>query len=94
MAREQGRIAPEQFAVLLGTSILMSFSVPGLPSASIFLMGPFLTGLGIPIEAIGLLIAADSIPDLFKGVLNVTGHMTSAAVVSTRVGTSEMRSGE
>ena len=78
-------ISPEQFALLLGTSILMSFSVPGLPSASIFLMGPFLTGLGIPIEAIGLLIAADSIPDLFKGVLNVTGHMTSAAVVTRRV---------
>ncbi|HJU68312.1 MAG TPA: dicarboxylate/amino acid:cation symporter [Gemmatimonadaceae bacterium] len=78
-------IAPEQFALLLGTSILMSFSVPGLPSASIFLMGPFLTGLGIPIEAIGLLIAADSIPDLFKGVLNVTGHMTSAAVVTRKV---------
>ncbi len=84
-------IAPEQFALLLGTSILMSFSVPGLPSASIFLMGPFLTGLGIPIEAIGLLIAADSIPDLFKGVLNVTGHMTSTAVVSTRVDPNEMR---
>ncbi len=79
-------IAPEQFVLLLGTSILMSFSVPGLPSASIFLMGPFLTGLGIPIEAIGLLIAADSIPDLFKGVLNVTGHMTSAAVVVARTG--------
>ncbi|MGQ0712135.1 MAG: dicarboxylate/amino acid:cation symporter [Gemmatimonadaceae bacterium] len=70
---------------LLGTSILMSFSVPGLPSASIFLMGPFITGLGIPIEAIGLLIAADSIPDLFKGVLNVTGHMTSSAIVARRV---------
>ena len=70
---------------LLGTSILMSFSVPGLPSASIFLMGPFITGLGIPIEAIGLLIAADSIPDLFKGVLNVTGHVTSSAVVARRV---------
>lgn len=80
-------IAPEQFVLLLGTSILMSFSVPGLPSASIFLMGPFLTGLGIPIEAIGLLIAADSIPDLFKGVLNVTGHMTSAAVVVAGTGT-------
>jgi proton glutamate symport protein len=79
-------ISPEQFGLLLGTSIVMSFSVPGLPSASIFLMGPFLTGLGIPIEAIGLLIAADSIPDLFKGVLNVTGHMTSAAVVTRRLG--------
>jgi Na+/H+-dicarboxylate symporter len=52
-------------------------------------MGPFLTGLGIPIEAIGLLIAADSIPDLFKGVLNVTGHMTSAAVVARRQGAGE-----
>jgi Na+/H+-dicarboxylate symporter len=78
-------IAPEQFALLLASGILLSFSVPGLPSASIFLMGPFITGLGIPIEALGLLIAADSIPDLFKGVLNVTGHMTSAVVVTRRV---------
>ena len=78
-------IAPEQFLLLLGASILMSFSVPGLPSASIFLMGPFITGLGIPIEAIGLLIAADSIPDLFKGVLNVTGHVTSSAIVAQTV---------
>lgn len=78
-------IAPETFLLLLGASILMSFSVPGLPSASIFLMGPFITGLGIPIEAIGLLIAADSIPDLFKGVLNVTGHVTSSAIVARTV---------
>ncbi len=70
---------------LLAMSILMSFSVPGLPSASIFLMGPFITGLGIPIEALAFLIAADSIPDLFKGVLNVTGHMTSAAIVARRL---------
>jgi Na+/H+-dicarboxylate symporter len=74
---------------LLAMSILLSFSVPGLPSASIFLMGPFITGLGIPIEAIALLIAADSIPDLFKGVLNVTGHVTSAAIVARRVAEQE-----
>jgi proton glutamate symport protein len=78
-------LGPEQLLLLIGSGILLSFSVPGLPSASIFLMGPFITGLGIPIEAIGLLIAADSIPDLLKGVLNVTGHMTSSAVVARRV---------
>jgi proton glutamate symport protein len=78
-------VRPDQMALLIGAGILLSFSVPGLPSASIFLMGPFITGLGIPIEAIGLLIAADSIPDLFKGVLNVTGHVTSSAVVARRV---------
>ena len=88
LARLYGiEIGSEQLFLLMGASILLSFSVPGLPSASIFLMGPFLTGLGIPIEALGLLIAADSIPDLFKGVLNVTGHVTSAAVVARRVAT-------
>jgi len=85
LARLYGiHIGPDQMALLIGSGILLSFSVPGLPSASIFLMGPFITGLGIPIEAIGLLVAADSIPDLFKGVLNVTGHMTAATVVARR----------
>lgn len=69
-------------ALLVGNGILLSFSVPGLPSASLFLMAPFLTGLGIPVEALGIVIAADAIPDLFKGVLNVTGHMASATIVA------------
>lgn len=80
-------MGPEQLVLLIGAGILLSFSVPGLPSGSILVMGPFITGLGIPIEALGLLIAADSIPDLLKSVLNVTGHMTSSAVVATRVAT-------
>ena len=80
-------MGPEQLVFLIGAGILLSFSVPGLPSGSILVMGPFITGLGIPIEALGLLIAADSIPDLLKSVLNVTGHMTSSAVVATRVAT-------
>ena len=78
-------LGQEQLLLLIGAGILLSFSVPGLPSGSILLMGPFITGLGIPIEAVGLLIAADSIPDLFKGVLNVTSHVTTSAVVARRV---------
>jgi proton glutamate symport protein len=71
-----------ELAVLVLNGILLSFSIPGLPSASIFLMAPFLTGLGIPAEALGIVLAADAIPDLFKGVLNVTGHMASATIVA------------
>ena len=69
-------------ALLVLNGILLSFSVPGLPSASLFLMAPFLTGLGIPVQALGIVLAADAIPDLFKGVLNVTGHMASATIVA------------
>lgn len=71
-----------ELALLVFNGILLSFSVPGLPSASLFLMAPFLTGLGVPAEALGIVIAADAIPDLFKGVLNVTGHMASATIVA------------
>lgn len=74
-----------QLIVLVIIGNLLSFSVPGLPSASLFLMAPFLAGLGIPAEALGVVIAADAIPDLFKGVLNVTGHMASAAIVARHV---------
>jgi proton glutamate symport protein len=38
--------------------------------------------MGIPAEGIGLLIAVDSIPDMFLTTLNVTGDMVAAAVVS------------
>ena len=71
-----------QLIALIIAGIMLSFSIPGLPSASLFIMAPFLSGLGIPAEALGIVIAADAIPDLFKGVLNVTGHMTAAAIVA------------
>ncbi len=74
-----------QLITLVIAGILLSFSIPGLPSASLFLMAPFLDGLGIPAAALGIVIAADAIPDLFKGVLNVTGHMASAVIVSHHV---------
>ena len=74
-----------QLITLIAAGILLSFSIPGLPSASLFLMAPFLAGLGIPVEALGIVIAADAIPDLFKSVLNVTGHLAASVVVARHV---------
>jgi Na+/H+-dicarboxylate symporter len=71
-----------QLLSLIAVSILLSFSVPGVPSGSLLLMAPFLAGLRIPPEALGIAIAADAIPDIFKTVLNVTGHMTAATVAA------------
>lgn len=65
-----------QLLSLLVTSILLSYSVPGIPSGSLFLLAPVLVSLGLPAEGVGILIAVDAIPDLFKTTVNVTGHMT------------------
>jgi Na+/H+-dicarboxylate symporter len=67
---------------VLITAVLISFSVPGIPSASLFMLAPVLVSLGLPAEGVGLLIAVDTVPDMFNTLANVTGHMSSTAVIA------------
>jgi proton glutamate symport protein len=75
-------LAAAQIATIAVTSVLMSFSVPGIPSASLFVIAPFLASVGIPPEAIGVLIAIDLLPDVFKTLANVTGHLAAVTLLA------------
>ncbi len=75
------RLGPADVATLAAASVLMSFSVPGIPSGSLFVIAPFLAAVGIPPEAVGVLIALDLVPDVFKTLLNVTAHLTAVTVL-------------
>lgn len=63
-------------------AIVMNFAVPGIPSGGLLIITPIFVTLGLPPEAVGLLIAVDAIPDFFKTVLNVTAHMTALVIVA------------
>lgn len=63
-------------------AVVMSFSVPGIPSGSLFIIATIFPNVGLPVEGVGILIALDALPDVFKTALNVTGHLTSAVLVS------------
>jgi proton glutamate symport protein len=80
-----------QIATLTVLSVLLSLSVPPVPSGSLFLMAPVFAELGIPVEGVAILIAIDVIPDLMKTATIVTAHMASAVVVArvTRVAGAE-----
>jgi Na+/H+-dicarboxylate symporter len=80
------RLGPADVATLAAASVLMSFGVPGVPSGSLFVIAPFLAAVGIPPEAVGVLIALDLVPDVFKTLLNVTGHLTAVTVLDGRAG--------
>jgi Na+/H+-dicarboxylate symporter len=62
--------------------VATSFSVPGIPGGSIVIMAPVLMAAGLPVEGIGILLGADTIPDMFRTTANVTGHMAMAVAVS------------
>jgi proton glutamate symport protein len=79
-----------QIATIAVTSVLMSFSVPGIPSGSLFVIAPFFAGVGIPAECVGVLIAVDLIPDVFKTLGNVTGHLASVTLLARGEGEPEL----
>jgi Na+/H+-dicarboxylate symporter len=65
-------------------SIPMSLSVPGIPSGGLLILAPLFVAVGVPVEGIGILIALDAIPDVFKTVVIVTGHMASTTLLARR----------
>ena len=75
-----------QIATMTVVCIAMSFSNPGIPSGGLFVVtAPVMLSAGMPLDGIGLLIAADAIPDVFNTVVNVTGDMTVATILAPEV---------
>lgn len=68
------------------TAVALSLTIPGVPQGAQLLLAPVLVSYGIPAEGVALLIAVDTIPDLFGTMTNVTGDLVVAAVVSARAG--------
>jgi Na+/H+-dicarboxylate symporter len=74
---------PEYLSVLVLTPLL-TYSVPSIPAGSILISAPALSAAGLPLEGIGILLAVDTIPDMVRTALNVTGHMTVATILNSR----------
>jgi DAACS family dicarboxylate/amino acid:cation (Na+ or H+) symporter len=73
--------APELVTIAV-TSVLLTFSIPGVPAGSILVMVPVLLAVGAPPEGVGILMGVDTIPDMLRTATNVTGHMTAATILS------------
>jgi Na+/H+-dicarboxylate symporter len=77
-------IPPTQIIGIVLTAILLSFSVPGIPGGGILVMAPILANAGIPAAGLGLLLALDTIPDMFRTMTNVSADYTAAALLSRK----------
>ena len=75
-------LAPAQLITIAVTSVLTSFSVPGVPGGSILVMVPVLLAAGLLVSGVGILLGVDTIPDMFRTTTNVTGHMAAATIVA------------
>jgi Na+/H+-dicarboxylate symporter len=70
-----------QLASVVVAVVLASFAVPGIPGGSIIAMVPVLAVANLPLDGIGILLAVDTIPDMFRTTANLTGAMTLTAIL-------------
>jgi Na+/H+-dicarboxylate symporter len=73
-----------QLASVVANAVAISLTVPGIPGGAIIVMTPVLASLGIPAGGMAMLLAVDTIPDMFRTLANVTGWLSAGAILSPK----------
>ena len=68
------------------TIALLSLSCPGIPCAGMICVGIVLKSIGVPVEALGLIIGVYPILDMFSTMSNTTGDVAAALIVAKKEG--------
>jgi proton glutamate symport protein len=74
-----------QFTVVL-LALMTSIGVAGIPAASLVAIAVILTAIGLPAEAIGLLLVTDRILDMVRTSINVYSDAVCATIVARSEG--------
>jgi Na+/H+-dicarboxylate symporter len=70
-----------QFLIVM-IALLTSIGVAGIPSASLVAISVILSAIGLPLEALGLLLVTDRVLDMLRTSVNVVGDACGAVVVA------------
>ncbi len=81
-------LGPAQIAAGIAAAAITTFSGVGLPGQITYItsIAPIALAIGVPIEALGLLIAVETIPDIFRTIGNVMMDLAVTATVAARSG--------
>ena len=81
-------IGPLTFLVGVVVATVVSLAAVGLPSQVSFFtaIGPVCLAMGVPVEVLPLLLAVETIPDIFRTIGNVTADMAVTRIIGVRSG--------
>jgi Na+/H+-dicarboxylate symporter len=71
--------------IVCATAMIASMGAPGIPSAGMVTMIMVLQSVGLPIEAIAILLPIDRLLDTFRTAVNVEGDMIGSVIVQKLV---------
>lgn len=75
----------QQFTVVL-IALLTSIGVAGIPAASLVAISIILGAIGLPLDAIGLILVTDRVLDMCRTAVNVLSDSVGAAIIARTLG--------
>ena len=82
-----------QFTIVI-VALLTSIGVAGIPSASLVAISIILATVGLPVEAIGLILAVDRILDMCRTTVNVFSDSCGAVIIARTEGEENILTGK
>jgi len=79
-------IDPSRLVQAAAIAVLLTFTVPGIPGGALIVGSPIFVAAGLPLEGIGILLAVDTIPDMFRAPANVTADLAVATILARAAG--------
>ncbi|MCK8058632.1 MULTISPECIES: dicarboxylate/amino acid:cation symporter [unclassified Fusibacter] len=70
------------FITVIVTATLASIGTAGVPGVGLIMLSMVLTQVGLPVEAIGLILGIDRILDMTRTVVNITGDAVCTLIVA------------
>ncbi|PZU12564.1 MAG: dicarboxylate/amino acid:cation symporter [Sphingobium sp.] len=79
-------LGPTQLMLGVVVAAIVSLAAVGLPSQITFFTttGPICLAMGVPVEALPLLLAVETVPDIFRTVGNVTADLGVTRILDIR----------
>lgn len=80
------QLGPAGYLTVIATATLASIGTAGIPSVGLVTLSMVFTAVGIPVEAIMLIMGVDRILDMVRTAVNITGDAVCTTIVAHQNG--------
>ena len=80
------QLTPMDYVTVIGTATLASIATAGIPSVGLVTLTMVFNSVGLPVEAIGIIMGIDRILDMARTAVNITGDAVCTTIVACQNG--------
>lgn len=78
------QLSAADFLTVIATATLASIGTAGVPSVGLITLSMVFNSVGLPVEAIGLIMGIDRILDMTRTAVNITGDAVCTTIVASQ----------